>query len=216
MNDCQSFLRIEGDTYLKPKQEAKREALLHASLSLLIEKGFQQTSVSDIVKRAGLAQGTFYLYFPTKNDLVPAIADHILQQLLARIQQASVEMTKLPQKLRAVIDVTFEMNAHYKEVVLLCYSGLAYHHSFPRWEQIYEPYYVWFKEQVQLAESAGEIKVDYHIPYMVRMLINMVEVSAETAQFVDIPQGKTSDDITTIKDTLQHAMERALGCTAAI
>lgn len=199
---------------MKPKQEAKREALLQASLSLIMEKGFQQTSVSDIVKHAGLAQGTFYLYFPTKNDLVPAIADHILQQLLEQMKQSTANMTRLQDKLRAIIEVTFEMTATYKEVILLCYSGLAYHHSFPRWEQIYEPYYVWFREQVQLAEEQGEIIVQYDIPYMVRMLINMVEVSAETAHFVDIPQGSSEDDLIRIKDTLQHALERSLGVIA--
>lgn len=199
---------------MKPKQEAKREALLQASLSLIMEKGFQQTSVSDIVKHAGLAQGTFYLYFPTKNDLVPAIADHILQQLLEQMKQSTANMTRLQDKLRAIIELTFEMTATYKEVILLCYSGLAYHHSFPRWEQIYEPYYVWFREQVQLAEEQGEIIVQYNIPYMVRMLINMVEVSAETAHFVDIPQGSSEDDLIRIKDTLQHALERSLGVIA--
>ncbi|MGZ9586978.1 TetR family transcriptional regulator [Paenibacillus marinisediminis] len=196
---------------MKPKQEVKREALLQASLSLIMEKGFQQTSVSDIVKRAGLAQGTFYLYFPTKNDLVPAVADHILQQLLSRIQKDTAGLTKLSDKLHAIINATFEMNAVFKEVILLCYSGLAYHHSFPRWEEIYEPYYIWFREQVQQALDQGEIEVNYHIPYMVRMLINMVEVSAETAHFVDIPQGKSEKDINIIKETLLQAMERSLG-----
>lgn len=196
---------------MKPKQEAKREALLQASLTLIMEKGFQQTSVSDIVKHAGLAQGTFYLYFPTKNDLVPAIADHILQQLLEQIKQVTSSMTRLKDKLRAIIDVTFEMTAIYKEVILLCYSGLAYHHSFPRWEQIYEPYYIWFREQVSYAEEQGEIIVRYDIPYMVRMLINMVEVTAENAHFVDIPQGSSTSDIQRIKDTLLHALERSLG-----
>lgn len=196
---------------MKPKQEAKREALLQASLTLIMAKGFQQTSVSDIVKHAGLAQGTFYLYFPTKNDLVPAIADHILQQLLEQIKQVTSSMTRLKDKLRAIIDVTFEMTANYKEVILLCYSGLAYHHSFPRWEQIYEPYYIWFRDQVSYAEGQGEIIVRYDIPYMVRMLINMVEVTAENAHFVDIPQGSSAEDIHRIKDTLLHALERSLG-----
>ena len=109
-------------------------------------------------------------------------------------------MTRLKDKLRAIIDVTFEMTAIYKEVILLCYSGLAYHHSFPR-----------FREQVSYAEEQGEIIVRYDIPYMVRMLINMVEVTAENAHFVDIPQGSSTSDIQRIKDTLLHALERSLG-----
>ncbi len=39
-------------------------ALLATARDILAEKGFEATTVSEIVARAGVAQGTFYLYFP--------------------------------------------------------------------------------------------------------------------------------------------------------
>ena len=50
-----------GKVDLNKKQ--KKESLLNTAFSLFTSKGFQNTSISDIVKEAGVAKGTFYLYF---------------------------------------------------------------------------------------------------------------------------------------------------------
>ncbi|MCI7085948.1 TetR/AcrR family transcriptional regulator [bacterium] len=50
-------------------KEKKRRALEDAAFSLFSEKGMQNTSISDIVERAGVAKGTFYLYFNDKYDI---------------------------------------------------------------------------------------------------------------------------------------------------
>ena len=63
------------------KKREKKEALLLSAFELFTEKGIQNTSISEIVKRAKMAKGTFYLYFKDKFD--------IRDQLIAR--QASVK-----------------------------------------------------------------------------------------------------------------------------
>ncbi|MCR5625639.1 MAG: TetR/AcrR family transcriptional regulator [Lachnospiraceae bacterium] len=50
-------------------KKMKREALLSSAFELFTEKGMQKTTISDIVKRATLAKGTFYLYFKDKYDI---------------------------------------------------------------------------------------------------------------------------------------------------
>ena len=47
----------------------KRTSLLQTAFDLFVEQGFSKTTISDISKRAGLAKGTFYLYFRDKYDL---------------------------------------------------------------------------------------------------------------------------------------------------
>ena len=44
-------------------KQMKRESLLDSAFSLFIDNGFNKTSISDIVNNAGVAKGTFYLYF---------------------------------------------------------------------------------------------------------------------------------------------------------
>ncbi len=59
----------------------KRERILDAARAVFLEKGYEQASVSEIVKRAGVAQGTFYLYFKAKADLPHAFAEELRQVL---------------------------------------------------------------------------------------------------------------------------------------
>ncbi len=52
------------------KKLSKRNALMKAAFELFTEKGREHTSVSEISQRAGVAKGTFYLYFADKEDIV--------------------------------------------------------------------------------------------------------------------------------------------------
>ena len=51
----------------------KYEALLHAALQLFVERGFHGTAVPEVAKRAHVAAGTVYTYFPSKEALVNAL-----------------------------------------------------------------------------------------------------------------------------------------------
>lgn len=54
---------------IEDKKRQKKEALFHTSFDLFTTKGFSKTSISDIVEKAGVAKGTFYLYFKDKYDI---------------------------------------------------------------------------------------------------------------------------------------------------
>ena len=54
---------------LDEKKRLKRESLLVSAFSLFTSKGINDTSISDIVKHANMAKGTFYLYFKDKFDI---------------------------------------------------------------------------------------------------------------------------------------------------
>ncbi len=56
------------------KRDARRRQVLDAALACFSEAGFHQTGMADIVRRSGLSHGAVYLYFPSKNDLIEALA----------------------------------------------------------------------------------------------------------------------------------------------
>jgi AcrR family transcriptional regulator len=180
MNDNQSL--IEVDT-LNSKQEEKYRRIIEASIEIIATKGLDKTSISDIVKRAGIAQGTFYLYFSSKNALIPAIAEHLLQQLFDKIRERTKESSSFWGTLQSVIDVTFEVTEAYKEVLILCYSGLAFYHSFEKWESIYLPYYEWFESELKKAIEKGEVIKDIPTETNIRMIVNVIEQAAEGLYF---------------------------------
>lgn len=79
---------------IKPPDERRRE-LMDAARALFLEQGYEQTSMSDIAKRANVAQGTFYIYFNAKQDVLAAIMRELLEEL-AGIIYGLAERTDVP------------------------------------------------------------------------------------------------------------------------
>ena len=50
------------------KKEENRNVILQSAKTVFIEKGYHNTSISDIIRQTGLARGTFYLYFQNKKE----------------------------------------------------------------------------------------------------------------------------------------------------
>jgi len=80
-------------------REARRAELVSAAAAAFAQRGVANTAVSDIVKAAGVAQGTFYLYFDSKDDAIIAVvervADAIVENTAARIAAASSAVDRL-------------------------------------------------------------------------------------------------------------------------
>jgi len=51
-----------------------REKIVSAAMELFAKKGFDKSTVDEIVAKAGVAKGTFYLYFKSKDDLIKELA----------------------------------------------------------------------------------------------------------------------------------------------
>lgn len=62
-------------------KRSKRQRLLTESLRLFREKGFEQTTVVEITAAAGVAKGTFFNYFPTKEGVLLALGENMLGKL---------------------------------------------------------------------------------------------------------------------------------------
>ena len=69
-------------------REARRAELVTAAANAFARQGVAGTAVSDIVKAAGCAQGTFYLYFESKDDVVLAVAERLVDTMAERIERA--------------------------------------------------------------------------------------------------------------------------------
>jgi AcrR family transcriptional regulator len=56
-------------------KDSRRQEILMAALCCFARNGFHITTVADIVRESGVCQGTFYVYFKTKDDVIAALAD---------------------------------------------------------------------------------------------------------------------------------------------
>lgn len=96
-------------------REARRAELVSAAATVFARRGVASTAVSDIVKAAGVAQGTFYLYFDSKDDAVLAVVDHIatttMGEVVARVSAGTSAVDKLQILGDALSDLAAEPDA---------------------------------------------------------------------------------------------------------
>ncbi len=72
-------------------KKLKKEALLNTAFDLFTSKGINDTSISDIVNKAGVAKGTFYLYFRDKYDIRNLLISHKSSQLFMSAHTSMLE-----------------------------------------------------------------------------------------------------------------------------
>jgi AcrR family transcriptional regulator len=76
----------------RPKSEDKRNAILHAATRVFAERGLTAAPTSEISKQAGVAEGTLFTYFKTKDDLINALYREI------KLELADAMMSGFPRK----------------------------------------------------------------------------------------------------------------------
>jgi AcrR family transcriptional regulator len=71
------------------RRESRRGALVDAAFGVFMAKGVAASSVDDIVGAAGVAKGTFYLYFQTKDDAINAVAERLVDGVAGAVEAAA-------------------------------------------------------------------------------------------------------------------------------
>ena len=91
---------------IEEKKQIKKENLLSSAYNLFIKKGINDTSISDIVNEAGVAKGTFYLYFKDKWEIHEAVIIEKSKKLFneAIDKTAKKNLKSFPDKLISIID----------------------------------------------------------------------------------------------------------------
>lgn len=83
---------------------AKRAELAATAARVFDERGVAGTAVSDIVRAAGVAQGTFYLYFDSKDDVLLAVAEAFVAEVGASVEASILGSdAPAPERLRSLV-----------------------------------------------------------------------------------------------------------------
>jgi len=107
-----------------PILKDKREAILTAAFSLFGHYGYRRTSIDDIAQEAGIAKGTVYLYFKSKEEIFRALAQQLIDQMLAAAETAQATSTSVAEQLRGMLEAKFgyffellHRSAHVREIL---------------------------------------------------------------------------------------------------
>jgi AcrR family transcriptional regulator len=148
----------------------KAEAILAAALDLFVERGFHGTSVPSLADRAGVAAGTIYHYFPSKDAVVNALYQRWKNEIRARIV-TDFPLDRPPrEQFRTIWErMTDFALTHPKELAFL---ELHHHGSYLDEEsrRIEAQTHDFGREMVRLAQASEAIK-----PLDPAMMIEMID-----------------------------------------
>lgn len=80
----------------------KREAILRAAITVFARCGYFNSKVADIAREAGVADGTVYLYFKSKEEILHSIFDRSVDDALAAARKRVEQLTDPREKLRQI------------------------------------------------------------------------------------------------------------------
>lgn len=82
----------------------KSRQILHAAQSLFVRYGIKRTSIDDIAREAGIAKGTLYLYYDSKDALFASVAERMCIEILDNVHKAIVSPVSLNEQLLELLD----------------------------------------------------------------------------------------------------------------
>lgn len=102
----------------------RREQLLAAARAVFAEKGYERATVGDIVRAAGVAQGTFYLYFPSKRAVLVTLARAFRAALLAALFDPHLDALPRRERARAMVRGVFDVSRQNPDLVRVLHMGV--------------------------------------------------------------------------------------------
>ncbi|WP_017549453.1 TetR family transcriptional regulator [Salinicoccus carnicancri] len=171
----------------------KRQRIIDSAIKLYLRQGIEKTTITDIVKDAGIGQGTYYLYFSSKLSVMPAIAEDMVNKVLSRLEN-EVREHSFEKNVEAMVSVFFDNTAEYKELTKLVYTGFTQTEEIGRWETIYAPLYEWVQRLLEHAHAEGEIKPVTNTFFTARIVTGAMESAAEQVYLFDDPEQSFIDE----------------------
>jgi AcrR family transcriptional regulator len=92
-------------------KDEKRKVLLEAASDVLMEYGAHKTTLDDIARRAGMAKTSLYYYFKDKNEIIRAIIQSYMEQLLDLMTRAAESNNTAEEKMYALIEARYRFIA---------------------------------------------------------------------------------------------------------
>lgn len=93
--------------------------IIDAAVEVIAENGYHSSQVSKIAKKAGVADGTIYLYFKNKEDILVSLFQEKMGQFIEKIEQETTSRQTAEEKLLTLVETHFEQlsNDHHLAIV---------------------------------------------------------------------------------------------------
>jgi TetR/AcrR family fatty acid metabolism transcriptional regulator len=103
----------------REKTNGKYETILRAAIKVFARSGFFNSKVADVAKEAGVADGTVYLYFKNKDDILVSIFNHVTQEALDQGRARLAEIDDPVEKLKRIVYTHLERFGRDRDLAIV-------------------------------------------------------------------------------------------------
>ncbi len=192
----------------KEKTNDKYHRILEAAVKVFAKQGFFQATISQIAKEAGVADGTIYLYFKNKDDILVNFFSYKTMQVFKRFREDVDKADNAIDKLRNLIRRHLEEFQHDRNLAIV-YQAETHGISRIAENQIREMakmYYDIISEIVELGQDEGCMRRDLYIGLVKRFILGAVDEVINTWLHTD-----RKYDLVSMADPLIELFIRGIG-----
>ncbi|MDO8188251.1 TetR/AcrR family transcriptional regulator [Conexibacter sp. JD483] len=121
---------------LRRRYDAKREAVVEAAAELFAERGYHATTMQDLTEATGLTAGGLYHYIGSKEQLLIAICDALMEPLLERVDALDLDALAPEQALRALVGAWVEQVASHRQHMIVFLQERHVIEREPQWRHV--------------------------------------------------------------------------------
>jgi TetR/AcrR family fatty acid metabolism transcriptional regulator len=114
----------------KNNSDDKRERILTAATQIFAQHGFYKSTISEIAKLANVADGTIYLYFKNKDDLLISLFEDEMSRIIRNMKEEIARVEGFENKIRTFIQVHLDLIAGNRELAEVLQIELRQSHKF--------------------------------------------------------------------------------------
>lgn len=192
------------------KDTGKRERILDAAVRVFAKSGYQQARVADVAKAAGVADGTIYLYFDSKEDLLVKLFEDRVERLLAHLRRELPKESTAAGRLRRVLELQLGILEEERElaevltVILRQSSKLMKEYAAPKFGEYLDA----IADVVAQGQASGELRDDVSPHTVARAIFGALDGLAMTWALGKAERGGLVRAADQLAEILLHGLAR--------
>lgn len=142
------------------KKEDKRKKLIEVAEEVFSRKGYHPVTIADIAQEAGIAKGTFYLYFGSKDEIFQEVVKKAVWSLRYALRDALKEVRDPEEKVRKSIRVSLDHCSRNARLYLLIFHEALFLETPPmsKFKKIYETLISDFRKMIEEGIEFGKFR----------------------------------------------------------
>ena len=176
MNESSFSHLLEGDSTVK-KNRPKYNQIIDAAVIVIAEKGYHQAQVSKIAKQAGVADGTIYLYFKNKEDILISLFQEKMGEFVETIRQKTAGIESAVSKLFMLVETHFLLLSQNDPLAIVTQLELRQSNQDLRLKinEVLKGYLQVIDEILETGIKQGEFQADLNVRVARQMIFGTVD-----------------------------------------